>query len=268
MFILSAALVPHATVRGQVRIHKSLTVEDGLVQSQIMCMYEDQSGFLWLGTLGGLSRWDGVNFENFKIKDGLSSLSIISIEGGSDGALYFGTNGGGVCVLRDGKFTVFDTGDGLVNNRVRTICEDYAGRILLGTHNGISVLSHGAVDSTAEFSRLVGTRISDIVRGPDSCLYIAVFGQGVFVLKSDLKKMVSVDEGLPSNLVRKLHSGHDGRLYMSIQDKGVAIYDHGKLQFINADSSAPCLSGQPGCSVYRHFVRCHSCERWKAREAG
>ncbi|MBR8534072.1 response regulator [Carboxylicivirga sediminis] len=40
--------------------------EDGLVNNQVNCIYKDHQGFIWIGTVAGLSRYDGVSFVNFK----------------------------------------------------------------------------------------------------------------------------------------------------------------------------------------------------------
>lgn len=42
------------------------TVNDGLAQTTINDMIQDKNGFLWIGTDGGLCRFDGYNFKNYK----------------------------------------------------------------------------------------------------------------------------------------------------------------------------------------------------------
>jgi ligand-binding sensor domain-containing protein len=45
-------------------------VPEGLVQSQVLCIFQDGKGFLWIGTNGGVSRFDGMDFRNFTEYDG------------------------------------------------------------------------------------------------------------------------------------------------------------------------------------------------------
>ena len=45
-------------------MHKNLNVEDGLVYSQALSIYQDSKGYLWIGTSNGVSRWDGIKFKN------------------------------------------------------------------------------------------------------------------------------------------------------------------------------------------------------------
>src|SRR5688572_23332549 len=48
------------------------TVYDGLVANPIRCIYQDSKGFIWIGTLEGLSRYDGYRFNNYTAGNGLS----------------------------------------------------------------------------------------------------------------------------------------------------------------------------------------------------
>lgn len=54
---------------------KLYTVEDGLSQGYITSLYEDHHGYLWIGTLSGLNRFDGQNFESF-IENPRDSFSV------------------------------------------------------------------------------------------------------------------------------------------------------------------------------------------------
>jgi ligand-binding sensor domain-containing protein len=45
---------------------KTYTVNEGLVHNKVNKTVMDAQGFLWIATEGGLSRFDGVTFTNFK----------------------------------------------------------------------------------------------------------------------------------------------------------------------------------------------------------
>ncbi|MCD4730706.1 MAG: histidine kinase [Bacteroidales bacterium] len=53
--------------------YRHYTVKDGLVQNQVIIMFQDSHGYLWLGTKGGVSRFDGLKFLNYTVNDGLLS---------------------------------------------------------------------------------------------------------------------------------------------------------------------------------------------------
>lgn len=79
----------------------NLSVEDGLIQSQATCLSQDETGNLWIGTLGGLSRFDGRNFTNFSVKNGLLHNFVLSVGTDSKGNVWTGGPEGISCF--DGK---------------------------------------------------------------------------------------------------------------------------------------------------------------------
>ncbi len=75
---------------------------DGLASSTVFDVIQDNSGYIWLGTLNGLSRFDGKNFKNFTINDGLNSNVITSLLEGDKGEMFIGNYEKGINVLRNG----------------------------------------------------------------------------------------------------------------------------------------------------------------------
>ena len=69
----------------------NLKVENGLVQSQVTCLNQDKFGNLWIGTLGGLSRYDGNKLKNYTVSDGLYSNNIVAIQFAPLGDLLIST---------------------------------------------------------------------------------------------------------------------------------------------------------------------------------
>ncbi|NCX95119.1 MAG: hypothetical protein EBX41_01685 [Chitinophagia bacterium] len=69
----------------------NLSVNEGLMQSQAQCLTQDIHGNIWIGTLGGLSRYDGYAFTNYTLKDGLLSLSINALATDTAGNVWIST---------------------------------------------------------------------------------------------------------------------------------------------------------------------------------
>src|SRR5258708_12088562 len=79
LFFFSFLLVSQAFAQQfSMRNYKAV---DGLPQSQVNAMVEDQNGYLWIGTCGGgLARFDGREFKVYTTLDGLLSNTINSMQ--------------------------------------------------------------------------------------------------------------------------------------------------------------------------------------------
>lgn len=58
-----------------------LTVDDGLSQGFVTSIVQDKAGFIWVGTLNGLNRYDGYDFKVYRNDPG-SSISCCPIPSG------------------------------------------------------------------------------------------------------------------------------------------------------------------------------------------
>jgi streptogramin lyase len=73
-------LFPHALLSAQNFNIKSYTTNEGLAHNNIRAMVRDSSGFLWIATWDGLSRFDGHEFKNyFHSTNDSTSLPFFSI---------------------------------------------------------------------------------------------------------------------------------------------------------------------------------------------
>lgn len=68
------------TIHSQQYSFVPLSVKDGLAQTQVYSISSDKEGFLWFGTAGGASKYDGFNFQNYSTANGLTSNVVLSIK--------------------------------------------------------------------------------------------------------------------------------------------------------------------------------------------
>lgn len=112
--------------------------EDGLPQSSITAILQSRDGYLWLGTQRGLVRFDGFVFKVFDADNTpqLKSDNINRLFEDEERNLWIGTENGGVTRYREGKFSSFDSADGLADNSVSAIGADSQGNVWVGTASG------------------------------------------------------------------------------------------------------------------------------------
>jgi len=66
-------------------------IEDGLTQSQVTAITQDNKRRLWISTLGGLSCFNGKQFINYAKTSGLSSNFILSLSADKKGEVWIGS---------------------------------------------------------------------------------------------------------------------------------------------------------------------------------
>src|SRR5436305_8961682 len=77
------------------------STNQGLSQSNVLCILQDSKGFMWFGTREGLNKYDGYKFTVYKNdpknKNSISGNFISSIIESRDGNIWVATRGGGLC---------------------------------------------------------------------------------------------------------------------------------------------------------------------------
>ena len=107
------------------------TTEQGLSQNIVRAVHTGRDGYLWLTTLDGVARFDGLRFTLFDRanSDGIGSNRFTPLLEVPDGAIWLGTENGGITRYFEGRFTTYTTSDGLASNIVSGITADQQGRL-------------------------------------------------------------------------------------------------------------------------------------------
>ena len=119
----------------QVLPFEILTSRQGLPQSQVATVAQDAEGYIWVGTMEGLGRYNGTSFTTFSASDGIGNGRIWELLLARNGTMYAAT-GGGVAFWRNHQWNILPI-KALGSARCRAIAEDAAGNIWIGSDNGI-----------------------------------------------------------------------------------------------------------------------------------
>lgn len=142
IFLLSAAPALRAAaavgdLEGYVR--RIYGGDSGLPEQTVQAFAQTPDHYLWIGTTGGLARFDGTHFTVFN-RENTSAFhenSVFCLLAARDGSLWIGTEGSGLLHYHNGVFTAYGQAEGLTDMFVRALAQDIAGNIWAGTNNGI-----------------------------------------------------------------------------------------------------------------------------------
>jgi signal transduction histidine kinase/ligand-binding sensor domain-containing protein len=104
-------------------------IQDGLPQDIVRGIAQTPDGYLWIATLDGLVRFDGVRFTNFERSNtpGLISNRFREMYPGRDGDLWLTNEIGGVTRYHDGVFHHYGTESGIPHSVVDALTVNQAG---------------------------------------------------------------------------------------------------------------------------------------------
>ncbi len=120
---------------------------DGLPDQTVQAFAQTADGSLWIGTKGGLFRFDGVQFTAYGHESDVADLErgVNSLLVARDGSLWIGTEGAGLIHYRSGRFERCPTTDGKTNSFIRTIFQDQRGSIWVGADQGLFRVSNSSL---------------------------------------------------------------------------------------------------------------------------
>lgn len=226
----------------QTRIHRSWTVADGLVQSQVFSIAEDRQGFLWIGTAAGVSRFDGHTFESFLPGDGLPAGSVLAIYQVPGEDLFFGTDGGGAAVFRNGRFLPLPAASGLDHGRVTAIVPGPQGSVLFAhDHQVVKLRPDGRYEILpGQLPR--EAIILSLLASKDGRVFVGTQRHGAFVLQGG--RVVPLEGRL--GRVNVLREAGDGGIWLGAE-RGLFLYRGGALEHLfGQDEVYSILAGSDG----------------------
>jgi signal transduction histidine kinase/ligand-binding sensor domain-containing protein/DNA-binding NarL/FixJ family response regulator len=194
-------------------VHESWSVEDGLPLNSIRKVLQGRDGYVWIATLDGLARFDGVRFTVFNASGSpeLPSTRFISLYEARDGSLWLQTETWDLLRFRHGRFTHFGAEHGLTA-RVYSIYEEPDGTMWLGTGRGVGRLEGDRFVPVAA----VPGGVHGIVRRADGSVWLGTDGRGVYRVEDGRAEHV-VTNAAPDTATSVWHVAEDptGRLLIA-----------------------------------------------------
>ncbi|RFP09258.1 MULTISPECIES: two-component regulator propeller domain-containing protein [unclassified Duganella] len=240
---------------------QSMGMQNGLSNISVTDIKQDRDGFLWVGTQGGLSRWDGYRFRNYlSIPDDPRSLPdnyVLTLHVDPHGRLWVGTASGGLARYEpeyDGFVTYNNKNAGLPGGAVAAIADDAAGGLWVGSDTGLYHLADAAAPARAQTTHfrhvdgdahsLPANVIKSLYQDPHGTLWVGTLNG---LVRRDAPAAGFVSVPLPMRrtgapCVLSLFMASDGKLWIGTMGNGLFVLDPRSGQARPFDVSAEAVS--------------------------
>jgi signal transduction histidine kinase/ligand-binding sensor domain-containing protein/DNA-binding response OmpR family regulator len=212
-FILSGPAVVFALPNIQ-----RLGLKDGLSNSEVRCIFQDHSGYMWFGTYDGLNRFDGYDFRIYRNQP--------------------------------------EKPHSIIHNFINCIAEDAADNLWVGTRQGISILNPVTEEFSPVYAAGAGNKampvtsfIKHIKTDRSGHIFIATLSNGLIVMDKGKQTGRVIPYHNNGKIVWNynvdaLYAGPGNYIYLLIDGAGLFTYDvaSGTLKVLNTSvTMATCI---------------------------
>jgi signal transduction histidine kinase/ligand-binding sensor domain-containing protein/DNA-binding response OmpR family regulator len=223
------------------------STDNGLPQNSVRAIAQTGDGYIWLGTYGGLTRFDGVRFETFNKSNTpeLKHDSVRALLKDRSNRLWIGTANGLVRYF-NGGFKHFSTADGLISDTIFSLYEDRSGGLWIGTAQGLSHRENGTFVSYHLEAGDTDYHIAAICEAENGVLWVGAEGGGLFRFKQGAFEAFP-GGGMPAKEVWALEKDKHGDMWIGTNE-GLFRHRQGKFHRYSEDEG---ISGLTVHAIHR-----------------
>jgi diguanylate cyclase (GGDEF)-like protein len=204
-----------------------------LPHDDVSALTESRDGYLWIGTVEGLARFDGVRSVVFDKSNtpALANNWIKAVLEDRLGRIWIATFGGGVVCRENGRFVRYGEQQGLPNELVYSLTEDREGRIWAGTAgNGFVRFSDGRFVREPGTEAAAGSAVRALLQARDGTLWIGA-DDGLYRFRDGRTTRLTRADGLTDDRIMALAEGPDA-LWIGTEKGGVNRLANGRFTAI------------------------------------
>ncbi|MEO7497121.1 MAG: two-component regulator propeller domain-containing protein [Massilia sp.] len=215
----------------------SWQTEQGLPQNAVTALLQASDGYLWIGTLGGLARFDGVRFTTFDASEfaDIASHPVVGLMQDSHKNLWIGHNKGAAIYL-NGKFKPAFAAPANVDQRVWAFAEGADGVVWAATNNGLARWQNRFYHVT---DGLPTERLRALTFDRDGVLWIATSGGGLVTYTAGQFRVFNPDNGFPHLEVRAVLADPAGGIWAATAGGGLVRVQRDKIKVYTVADGLP-----------------------------
>ncbi|HYO55426.1 two-component regulator propeller domain-containing protein [Archangium sp.] len=202
---------------------------NGLASDEPLALAEDEAGGLWVGSTGGLQRWNGTAWTAPLPFEGGHQVAVRALAMDGEGTLWAGTEKGEVYRLQEGVPRRVPEASPPAAP-VSAMLVDREGGVWVGSlGQGVRRVAGGRVSELEAGHALAGSVVSDLLEDVEGNLWIGTEGRGLHRLEDAPFTTYGPPEGLAHEMVLAIHEARDGSLWFSTVGGGVSRWRDGRM---------------------------------------
>jgi diguanylate cyclase (GGDEF)-like protein len=214
--------------------------EQGLPQSTVQALAQTRDGYLWVGTLDGLARFDGVRFTVF---DGraipeLGSGSILGLMEDAEGNLWIGRSGAAV-LYSAGRFRIAFAEEVTAGMTVWSFCQARDGAVWAATNNGLVRWEKGKTRVYRKADGLPTDKLRSVAFDRDGVLWIGTTGGGLVSYSGGRFETFQAAKGFPNDSIRAVLPDPEGGVWAATAGGGLVRVLCGKITTFTVADGLP-----------------------------
>jgi ligand-binding sensor domain-containing protein len=176
--VLAFVLITQRLFAGESATYRvdSWKTDEGLPQSSVTSIVQSRDGYLWLGTFGGLVRFDGVRFTSFHPRNTphLPSGRILSVFEDREGTLWAGTEEGDLVRFAGADVRSFSLPHrGSTSKYIRDLAESADGSLWIHTAEDQLIRRAGGQITVCSTNwNLAGTEVHSVTTDSSGTLWV------------------------------------------------------------------------------------------------
>ena len=224
-------------VCGQTYRFRVYTTNTGLPNNAVYAIYQDSHGYMWFGTDQGVSRYDGQNYINLSVPQGMTDAPVRALAEDQSGNLWVGTRGG-ISRFDGNTFTNFTPKDGLSNAEIRSLLCARDGTMWIGTASGLNRYEGGQFTQYGPKQGLPDKPIWAMIEDHNGMLWLALRGGGLARFDGETFVTYGLKDGLPNENVFDLAEDSFGSLWLAT-GAGMVQFQASRFRLYGAAEALP-----------------------------
>lgn len=205
--------------------------EQGLPLNTVQALLQTSDGYLWVGTAGGLARFDGARFTSFTNEQAphLGSEPVFGLMEDAKRQLWIG-HSQGASVYREGKFEAAVPTELTEGRRVWGFAEGRDGAIWMASENGLLRWHEGKAKRYQLADGLPTNKLRALAFDRAGVLWIATSGGGLVSFAEGKFQVMKPENGLfPHLQVRSVIADPQGGIWAATAGAGLVHLEQGKV---------------------------------------